>query len=118
MEKAVVAGRFENEENRQLAKVLTTLIWASWCGFLVVCISGILYNDRRLIVVTLAGCAGLFLPMVLLKRRHLHASSLFSTMIILVTVTFFATVGQGIRDLAIVTFPVLFIFAGLALDRK
>lgn len=118
MEKVVPDGKLENEENRQLTGILATLIYASGGMFLFVSITGILSNDRRLIVVTLLGCAALILPMVLLKHRHLHASSLFSMLIIMGTVTLLATIGQGIRDLAIVTFPILFIFSGLALDRK
>ena len=118
MEKEVPDGNLENEEDRQLTGILTTLIYASLGMFLLLGIIAIFYNDRRSIVVALLGCAALILPMVLLKRRHLRASSLLSTLIILVTVTFFATIGQGIRDLAIISFPILFCFAGLALDRR
>jgi len=117
-EREVPDGNLENEEDRQLTGVLTTLIYASLGMFLLLGIIAIFYNDRRSIVVALLGCAALILPLVLLKRRHVRASSLFSTLIIMGTVTFFATIGQGIRDLAIVTFPILFIFAGVALDRK
>ena len=116
MEKVDPDGKLE--EDRQLTGILTTLIYASWGMFLFLCFTGIFFNDRRLIVLTLSSCAVLILPMGLLKRRHFRASSLFSMLIILGTVTCLATIGQGIRDLAIVTFPILFIFAGLALDRK
>ncbi len=118
MEKVAAAGKIENEEDRQLARVLATLIWASWGVFLFVIFTAVVDADRRLIVVTLLGCAGLILPMVLLRRRHLRASSLILMLFMLGTVTFIATIGQGIRDLSLVAFPILFIFAGLALEQK
>ncbi len=112
-----MSANSENEENRQLARVLSTLIWASWGTYLFVILTSLYYNDWRLIAVTLAGCALLIVPLVLLRRRRLRASSLVVMLIELGTVTIIATVGQGIRDLAIVAFPIIFIFAGLALDR-
>jgi len=118
MDQRDLSINIENEEERQLIGILTTLIYVSWGMFLFVCMTGILYNDKRLIVATLSGCAALILPMVLLKRRHFRASSLFSTLIILGTITFFATIGQGIHDLAVLAFPILFIFAGMVLERK
>jgi diguanylate cyclase (GGDEF)-like protein len=111
-------GKLETVEDRQLTGIVNTLIYVSWSMYLFICITGIFAKDRRLIVATLSGCVALILPFVLLKRGHLRASSLFSTLIILVTMTTFATIGQGIRDLVIITFPILFIFAGLALERK
>ena len=118
MEKVAAGDKFESEEDRQLARVLATLIWASWGVFLFVIFTAVVDADRRLIVVTLLGCAGLILPMVLLRRRHLRASSLILMLFMLGTVTFIATIGQGIRDLSLVAFPILFIFAGLALEQK
>jgi len=118
LEKVDPDGKLENKEDLQLAGILTTLIYTSWGMLLLLSITGVLFMDRRLIVVTLSGCAALFLPMVLLKRRHLHAGSLFSTLIILGILTSLATIGQGIHDLSILTIPILFIFAGVALDRK
>jgi diguanylate cyclase (GGDEF)-like protein/PAS domain S-box-containing protein len=113
-----MSTNIENEEDRTLAVVLTTLIWALWGVYLFVIITGIFFYDRVLIALTLAGCALLGIPMVLLKRHHLRTASLVITLIELSTVTIIATVGQGIRDLALVTFPIIFIFAGLALERK
>jgi hypothetical protein len=116
MEKVGPDGKLE--EDRQLAGIITTLLYACGGMFLFVGITGILFDDRRLMMVAPLGCAALILPMGLLKRGYLRASSLSAVLIILGTLTFFATIGQGIRDLSIVAFPILFIFAGLALDRK
>jgi len=106
-----------SEEDRQLAHVLSTLIWASWGVYLVVIFTGLYYADWRLITVTLAGCILLVAPLILLKRRQLRASSLVVVLIEIAIVTFIAMVGQGIRDLAIIAFPIILIFAGLSLNR-
>ena len=105
------------EGERQLARVLAALIWASGAVYLFVIVTGLFYGDRVLIALTLVGCALLIIPMVLLRRRRVRASGLAVMLIEVATVTTIATVGQGIRDLAIVTFPIIFIFAGLALER-
>ena len=105
------------EENRQMASILSRLIFASWTVYLFVILIALYGQDWRLISVTLAGGGLLVVPFVLLKRRKLHASSLFVVLSALCTITFIASVGQGIRDLAIVAFPIVFIFAGLTLPR-
>jgi len=71
-----------------------------------------------IIAATLAGCALLAIPVVLLRRRSLRASSFTFVLCILGTVTTIATVGQGIRDIAIIAFPIVFVLAGLTLDRR
>ena len=111
------SGNSEFDEYRHLVRVLSTLIWASWGAYLFVIITALFYKDIRLILVTLAGSVLLIVPLVLMRRRELRLSSLVLMLIVLGTVTFIATIGQGIRDLALVTFPIILIFAGLALDR-
>ncbi len=106
---------YENEEDRQLARTLVILILASWGVYLFVICTALYYTDWKLIAVTLTGCVLLILPLVLLNRRQLHSSSLVVMLVAPGTVTIIATVGQGIRDLAVVAFPIVFIFAGLTL---
>jgi diguanylate cyclase (GGDEF)-like protein/PAS domain S-box-containing protein len=107
----------EQEENRQKARIVSTIIIAVECAYLTAMISGFVYRDTKLIIVTLAGCAFQILPYVLVRRGNLRISSLLVVLSALCSVTFIATVGQGIRDLAIISFPIIFIFAGLTLDR-
>jgi PAS domain S-box-containing protein len=117
MDRTDLSTNSVNPEDQQLRRVLSTLIWASWGVYLFVIITALFYNDRVLFVATLAGCTSLGVPLVLIRRRRLHAASLVVLLIELVTVTIIATVGQGIRDLAMLAFPILLIFAGLALER-
>jgi diguanylate cyclase (GGDEF)-like protein len=108
---------YENEEDRQLAWILSILIWATWGIYLFVLFTAIYYLDWKLIIVIVVGCALQIVPLALLRRRRLRAGSLAIVLIVLGTITIIATIGQGIRDLSIVAFPILFIFAGLTLNR-
>jgi hypothetical protein len=110
MDRTDLSTNSVNPEDQQLRRVLSTLIWASWGVYLFVIITALFYNDRVLFVATLAGCTSLGVPLVLIRRRRLHAASLVVLLIELVTVTIIATVGQGIRDLAMLAFPILLIF--------
>jgi diguanylate cyclase (GGDEF)-like protein/PAS domain S-box-containing protein len=109
---------YENDQDRQLAHILSMLIWVTWGAYLFVILTNLYYKDWKAIAVPLAGCVLLIVPWVLLKRGHLRASSLIVVLGTLGTVTIISTVGQGIRDLAIAAFPIVFIFAGLTLDRR
>ena len=109
---------YENEENRQLAGILSMLIWISWGVYLVVLATALSFKDWKLTAATLAGSALLFIPLELLKRQRLRSSAVLVVLFTIVTVTVIATIGQGIRDLAILAFPLVFIFAGQALNRN
>jgi len=113
-----MSSDYENEEDRQLARVLSILILASLGIYVFVVCAGLYLKDRPLITVTLAGCVLQIIPLVLLKLRYLRAGSLIVMLSVLFTATFIATVGQGIRDVANMAFPIVLIFAGLTLTRR
>ena len=108
---------YKNEDDRQTARILSILIWASWATYLIIGLMGLYWSDWRLVTATLAGSVLQTAPFWLLKRGHLRASSVVIVLSVLGTVTILATIGQGIRDLAIVAFPIIFIFASLTLNR-
>lgn len=68
-------------------------------------------------LVTLAGGVLQIVPLGLLRRGHLNACGFILILNVLGILTVFATLGQGIRDLAIVAFPIVFIFSSMALSR-
>jgi diguanylate cyclase (GGDEF)-like protein/PAS domain S-box-containing protein len=107
----------EKEENRRTANILSVLIWASWVVFLFIIFAGFYFQDGQIVAVTLAGCALLVVPFVLIRRGNIAAGSFIVVLIVLGIVTILAVIGQGIRDLAILAFPVIIIFAGLTLSR-
>jgi PAS domain S-box-containing protein len=108
----------ESVENIQVAGILYKLIWASWCAYLFVLLTGLYYNDSILILAMLIGSALLLIPFILVRRGHVQFSSLITIVLVISTVTFIAVVGQGIRDIAIISFPIIIIFAGLILNRR
>jgi PAS domain S-box-containing protein len=108
---------YESNEDQNWARVLSLLILASWGTYLFVLFTGFYFNDWRIVAATLSGSALLVAPMLLLRRGQLQTASLIFMLIELGTVTFISTVGQGIRDLGVVAFPIIIIFAGLALEQ-
>ena len=57
------------------------------------------------------------MPFWLVKKNNLFAASFILMALTFSAATAFATIGQGIRDIALVTFPVIYIFAGLTFNR-
>ena len=108
---------YETEEDRQLARILSTLIWASCGTYLAVIIISLYTTEWRLLAVMLVGCTLLMAPLVLLRRRHLYSSSLAAVLIVLGTVTTIATANQHLRDVVIVAYPIIFLFAGMVFSR-
>jgi diguanylate cyclase (GGDEF)-like protein len=107
----------EAEENKQNARILSILIWVSWVGYLVVMVSSLYYGDWKLIIITFASSVLLIIPIWLQKRGHLFLSGLFIVMIVLANITILATIGQGIHDFVILTYPIIIIFACITLGR-
>ena len=108
---------YDTDESRQVAGIQSALIWAAWGTCLFVIFTGLFYNDWVVVAVTLAGCALLIVPFSMLRGGHLHASGFILVLVVLGIVIFIAATGQGIRDLAIVVLPIVFIFAGLTIDQ-
>jgi len=111
-------NKFTDEKDQQLARILSTLFFASACVYMYVFGLGIYSHDMVLVAVTSGSCLIIIIPLVLLLRRNLIASSFSFVLIALVTVTALATVGQGIQDTSMVAYPIIFIFAGLTLNKK
>ena len=111
-------NKFTDEKDQQLARILSTLFIVSACVYLYVFGIGVFSHDMVLVAVTAASFLIIVIPFVLLLRRNLIASSFSFVLIALVTITALATVGQGIQDTAMVAYPIIFIFAGLTLNKK
>jgi diguanylate cyclase (GGDEF)-like protein/PAS domain S-box-containing protein len=108
---------FEKEEDKRIARLITILIFISWGTYAFVIFFGIYFKDWSLVIAALTGCALLFFPFIMIRLGKLHFSSFILVLSALATVTFIATIGQGIRDLAMIALPIVLIFAGLTLDR-
>ena len=108
---------YQNEEDRRTAKIISTLIFCAWGTYLIVLIQAYFSSDWQLMAVTLAGIVLQALPFYLLRRGHLSVSSFIVVLSSILTIIFMATVGQGIQDIGVIAFPIIFIFAGLTLNR-
>ena len=109
---------FKNIENKQAAQALTMLLLASLVVFIILIISGFYWRDWALIFVAAGGIVFQALPFWLLKQGKVTAASVVLMVSTLTLVTIFATVGQGIHDVALVAFPIVFVFAGLTFNRR
>ncbi len=107
----------QNEEDGRLVRILSIIIFATWVGYLFLFILGLFFHDYALFTLALVSSALLVVPMVQLRQKKLQVSSLLLVLILLASVTFIATIGQGIRDLALFGFPIIILFAGLVLGR-
>jgi two-component system, cell cycle sensor histidine kinase and response regulator CckA len=109
---------FDNEDERRSARVLLWLILVSWAVYLLVCIVSWSLNDWRTIAVTFGVIVLQVVPLRLVLRGRLHPSAFIFLLGVLVAVTGMATFGQGIKDIGVVAYPILFVFAGVTLSRR
>lgn len=107
----------EREESRQTARILSILIWLAWAGYLIVIISALFWSDWLLIEATLISSVFLAVPFWLLKRGQIAISAYLLVGMVLDTVTMLATLGQGSHDFSIMAYPIIIVYASLALNR-
>ncbi len=108
---------FKCEEDRQTAQILATIIRISCAGYSVVFLLGLYNRDWHGMVVTLAGIIMQIVPYRLLAKGFLRTGSILLLLAVLGTLATLATVGQGIRDFAIIAFPITYFLARLSLNR-
>ncbi|MEI6290455.1 MAG: sensor domain-containing diguanylate cyclase [Chloroflexota bacterium] len=111
------ANFYQNEEDRRTARIISTLIFCAWATYLIVLVQGYFASDKELMTVTIIGSLLQLVPFYLLRRGNLSISSFIVVLSSIITIIFMATVGQGIKDLGVIAFPIIFIFAGLTLKK-
>jgi diguanylate cyclase (GGDEF)-like protein/PAS domain S-box-containing protein len=109
---------YKQEEDRRAAHILLTVILIYCAGSLVILFMDSTWGNKRLTLLLTTGLVLQFVPLWMLYTGKLSACSYAMIAIDLGFVTLFATVGQGIRDYVIVTYPVIIMFAGLANQRR
>ena len=97
-----------------MVKTIAGLFFA----FLVVIGIAFISGDKTLIIIILVGELLLLAPFFLLYRGHLRLSSFLLVLLIVIVMTVSAVMGQGIHDVAIMTYPVAIFFANLVLQRR
>jgi len=112
-----VISSYKNEAVEQLEDVLFKLIVATGIAYLFGVGAAIYYNDIKQITALSVGIALLTVPSVLLKRGQVSNAGIIFTLLVIGTLTVTAMTGQGINDLAITAFPILYFFASISLNR-
>ncbi len=104
-------------EEQQTTRLLTRLVLAELVLFAVLATLIAFWGDWQTFVAIGLASILQIAPLWLLRRKSLQAAGLLFVVINIAITTFIAMVGQGIYDLAIIAFPIIFIFAGLTLNR-
>ncbi len=119
LEKAKSKAIFHNEEDQKAARNLAWIIVAMFTTCLIVVLVNLVLNARdfRTTTVAFVGCILCATSWGLIRRGYLETGRMFTVLIGIVTVTLLGTVGQGIRDSALVGFPIVILLASLTLKR-
>ncbi len=108
---------YTNAEDQQTAGVLLKLIPASLVIYSILIVSALFARDWKMFAVGGIGVVVQAIPFWLIKTKKVFAASVILMALTFGLATEFATIGQGIRDAALVSFPIIFIFAGLTFNR-
>jgi diguanylate cyclase (GGDEF)-like protein len=110
--------KFETDEEKRIAVILYRIILATLGSYIVVVMTAIYWNDRGLMRVILAASLLLVAPTWLLSRGRVRLGALLSVLLVVFSSTAIAVFGQGIHDLAIMSYPVIIVLASMILRRR
>jgi|GEM_PF-2968961 len=108
----------QGEEEKRLARILLINILIYWVGSGIILFMDLVWGDGSLWLLLTSGCILQLIPMVFLRQGKLSKSSLATIGIYIAFITIAATLGQGIHDYALIAYPVMIMFAGLAQKRR
>ena len=118
LDKSAAKNDTKNIEIDQIGNVLIRLIYCTWGTYFFVVFSAVYYRDWLLLSITAGSILMLIPPFFLIKRGQTSKSVTIVLVFMIFTLTIFATIGQGIRDLSIVAFPIILFFAALTVNKK
>lgn len=107
----------DEKEKQEAARIQVNLLLISWIVLAIVLIAEIYWANTLPAIITALGGLFLVIPYGLIRRGNLTASGLIIVLFILSVITLLATFGKGIHDIAAIAFPLVIIFASLALNR-
>ena len=102
----------------RLASILLIMILVYLLGSLVILVMDLVWGDKSLAALLILGNILQLIPLILLFRGNLFASSFATATIYIGFTTIFATIGQGIRDYVIMIYPAVIMFASLTNRRR
>jgi PAS domain S-box-containing protein len=104
-------------ESKHTERFIPRLIYITWAVYLVAMIYGIIWNEKIVIIATLISSILLLIPLWLHMLGRFQTSNFVFVILLLISTTLLATVGQGIHDVAIMAYPVIIIFGSLGMNR-
>jgi PAS domain S-box-containing protein len=105
------------ENTQPQTKVSFMLMLATLGTYLIVGVISLNHHDWKTVWSICGGSIALAVPYWLLRSGRVRSGNLILTIIVFASVTIIATVGQGIHDLAVVAYPIIFIYVGLTSGR-
>lgn len=108
---------FKNDTEQQAKGVLSKLIVATGTALLLAVLGGFYYRDLIVVATLSVGIAILIVPYFLLRVGRVSAASTTLTLLLIGVLTASATAGQGLNDLAIIAFPIIYLFTSISLNR-
>ena len=103
------------ENERQIANVLRWLARSAVFIFLALLIAALSENQYREALAISIGIIPILISNLLIRRGMVSVPSAILTIVMILLLTWLATVGYGIHDFSIIGYPVIMVFAGLIL---
>jgi signal transduction histidine kinase len=117
MKSGLPRGLARMEDDRQTARVSYILILSALGSYVIVAALSAFFHDWNTVWTVCGGCLSMAAPFWLIRKGHFRTGNLVLMVIVIVSVTMIATVGQGIHDVVIVAYPIVLIYVGLTSDR-
>ena len=108
---------YKNEAEKIAAGTLYKLIVTTGAVCLFVAIVGSYYSDVNVIAIVSVSLVILIVPYVLLRCGQINAASMIFTLLVIGVLTVSAILGQGINDITIIAFPIIYFFASVSLNH-
>jgi diguanylate cyclase (GGDEF)-like protein len=109
---------YTNAEDFRIATIIFRTIMALLAAFAAVSAIAIFSGDTTLVVIMLIGGFFLTIPSYLLLNGRLRMCCVVLLVLVILTMTISAILGQGIHDIAILAFPIAVFYANLVLKRS
>jgi hypothetical protein len=108
----------QNEDDLRMARILLVIMIAAVIAFLLAIILGVYRQHWSITIANVVGLAFLGIPLGLLARGKMRSSVVFLALDALGVITYVATIGRGIQDIAVTAYPVIVLFAAWAMNKR
>jgi len=109
---------YTDEEDRRIARVQLGFIVISVFALQAMLAVGLSWGDTSVVFSMPIGSAILLIPLFFLFRGKLSLSNFLSIGLFIALITAYCSIGYGIHDYAILGYPAIIVFAGMAEQRR